>query len=280
MSKEAAARVRDELLQSLYAQTLRCTLAFAHAGIGNKEQAAMAVAAGVAASLKPEDLLLLPRKGAVAFRVLRGLAALEQAPYREQAAGVLLMPEIEGAAVANALGAAAAALHGGAGALVCAVLPGLVLPGLASLHRPEAAVRRPAAARQPFPATWAKAGAYAAQRGLPLLLVSDRARLKPTPATAAHLHPAPLCPSISVDRQDALAVYRVAFECAARARAGGGPSHIDAMPFLTAVLFPAGVADNNISALARLEEALRKRGAFSKAWQRQLERQLVRQLTQ
>ncbi len=275
MSKEAAARVRDELLQSLYAQTLRCTLAFAHAGLADKGQAAMAVAAGVAANLKPEDLLLLPRKGAAAFRVLRGLTALDspaaqgQAPHREQALGVLPMPGSEEAAVANALGAAAAARHGGAGALVCAVLP-----SPASLGEPEAGRPRRSTASLPFPQSWTEAGVYAARGGLPLLLVSDRARLKPATATAAHLHPAPLCPSIPVDRADALAVYRVAFECAARARAGGGPSHLDAVPF------PGGLPGETVPALARLEAALRKRGAFSKAWQRQLERQLIRELTQ
>lgn len=273
MSKEAAARVRDELLQNLYAQTLRCTLAFAHAGIGDKGQTAIAVAAGVAANLKPEDLLLLPQKGAAAFRVLRGLPALGQAPPGFQAAGVLPLPDGEAAAVAYALGAVAAAQHSGAGVLVCAVLPGTV-----SLQQPETAGQRRVTARLPFPQSWAEAGVYAAQRGLPLLLVSDRVRPQSTAGTGAHLLPAPLYPSIPVDRQDALAAYRVAFECAARARdrgdSGGGPSHLDAVPF------HAGLPDENETALAQLEAALRKRGAFSKVWQRQLERQLVRELTQ
>ncbi len=272
MSKEAAARVRDELLQNLYAQILRCTLAFAHAGIGDKGQAAIAVAAGVVANLKPEDMLLLPQKGAAAFRVLRGLAALGQALYGDRAAGVLPLPDGEAAAVAYALGAVAAAQHSGIGALVCAVLPGTV-----SLQQPEAAGQHRATARLPFPQSWAEAGIYAAQHGLPLLLVSDRARPRSIVEIGAHL-PAPLYPSIPVDRQDALAAYRVAFECAARARdrddSGGGPSHLDAVPF------PAGLQDENEAPLARLEVALRRRGAFSKAWQRQLERQLVRELTQ
>ncbi len=269
MSKEAAARVRDELLQSLYAQTLRCTLAFAHAGIEEKGQAAIAVAAAVAVILKPEDLLLLPQKGAAAFRVLRSLPALGQVPHREQAAGVLPLPEEEAAAVAYTLGTAAAVQLSGTGALVCAVLP-----GSASLRKSEAAGRHRAAARLPFPRSWAEAGVYAVQSSLPLLLVSDQTRLKSAAATEAHLLPAPLYPSIPVDRQDALAAYRVAFECAARARAEGGPSHLDAVPF------PAGLPGENETALARLEAALRKRGAFSKVWQRQLERRLVRELTQ
>ncbi len=268
MSKEAAARVRDELLQNLYVQILRCTLAFAHAGIGDKGQAAMAVAAGVAANLKLEDMLLLPPKGAAAFRVLRGLAALGQASHGDQTAGVLPLPEEEAAAVAYTLGAAAATQHSSIGALVCAVLPGSV-----SLQKAEAAGQRRAAARLLFPQSWAEAGVYAAQHGLPLLLISDRARPRSPVETGAHL-PAPLYPSIPVDRQDPLAAYRVAFECAARARAERGPSHLDAMPF------PAGLPGEDEAPLARLEAALRRRGAFSKVWQRQLERQLVRELTQ
>ena len=270
MSKEAEARVRDELLQSLYASMLRCTLAPARGTPGGA--AGEAVAAGVCANLRADDLVLLPRLGsksaAAGFRVLRGLPTHPTPPARELAAGVLPLPTDEAQAVSFAMGAAAAAAHAGLGALVCAVLPLPLLPegtsAGARTHR--------------LPTTWHAAGAYAARMALPLLLVTgpDPRRLAAQAAVRpAHRLPAPLFPSIPVDREDALAIYRVAFECAARARAGGGPSRLACVPFRV-----AGQPRQAPDALGRIEAMLRKRGAFPKAWQRQLERRLLRELSE
>jgi hypothetical protein len=260
MSKEAGARIRDELLQSLYAGVLRCTFALLQAGVSTARGGSEAVAAGVCTNLRAEDMLLLPARGALSFRVLRGLGAqtTQNLPVRDLVAGVLTLPKEEASAVALALGAAAAAAHGGVGALIVAVLPARhsVLP--------------PRSGKTP--ATWSEAAAYAARFSLPLLLVSEGslpARRVPAVATPAHLLPESIFPSIPVDRGDALAIYRVAFECAARARAGGGPSHIDCMPFRV-----RGQGAPETDALGMLETALRKRSAFSKAWRRRLERQL------
>ena len=261
MSKEAEARVRDELLQSLYTATLRCTLAGASRGRGG--DTGEAVAAGVCANLGPEDLVLLPRRGAPGFRLLRGLGPVPGPPAVALAAGVLTLPADEPQAVAFALGAAAAAYSRGGNAarpLVCVVLPHPLLPGGSARKAAQA------------PRDWAGGAACAAGLGLPLLLVGDRPRRSkpgPAPARPAYRLPAPLYPSIPVDRDDALAIYRVAFECATRARAGLGPS------LLACVSVPA---QPQVSPLSRLEAMLRQRGAFHKAWRRQLERQLLREL--
>ncbi len=256
MSKEAEARVRDELLQRLYGDVLRCTLALAGAGVRGGESAA--AAAGVAANLQPADLLLVPARGAAGFRVMRGLApsaGVGQLP-RERAPGVLTLPRDESQAVATALGAATMAAHAGQGALVCAVLP-----ATAVCDRPE-----PGEKGSALPVSWAGAGVYAARAGLPLRLVASRPARE---QRDAHRLAAPAYPAIPVDREDALAIYRVAYECAARARIGLGPSLIRCVPF-------AGNGSGDGDALARLEKMLRRRGAFSRAWHRQLERQVVR----
>jgi hypothetical protein len=266
MSKEAEARVRDELLQKLYSGVLRCTLAMAAAGVRGAEYAAGA--AGIAANLQPADMLLLPARGAAGFRVMRGLApgAKPDQPVRERAAGVIALPNDEPQAVAMALGAAAMAAHAGQGALVCAVLPAAaVLDNL-----------QPKPKASGLPVTWNGAGVYAAQAGLPLLVVTNRMAPK---QRNAHRLPAPLFPAIVVDREDALAIYRVGYECASRARIGLGPSLIRCVPFAEPGTEAGRPDGEQESALARLESMLRKRGAFQKAWHRQLERQLLREMT-
>ena len=266
MSKEAEARVRDELLQKLYSGVLRCTLATAVAGVRGAEYAA--AAAAIAANLQPADMLLLPARGAAGFRAMRGLApgANQEQTVRERAAGVVGLPKDEPQAVAMALGAATMAAHAGQGALVCAVLPATVV--FNNLQPKPKTI--------PLPLTWTGAGVYAAQMGLPLLLVTNR--VAPEQRNAQRL-PAPLYPAIPVDREDALAIYRVAYECASRARLGLGPSLIRCVPFAIAASAANPSGGDQVGALARLEGMLRKRGAFQKAWHRQLERQLLREIT-
>ncbi len=278
MSKEAEARVRDELLQTLYAGVLEAKLAHARAGRAANGYDGSALAAGVCANLHPGDLLLLPAGRGDSLRVLRGFAGgSERGPAGAELvtgqlqAGLLELPREEAAAVAVALGAAATLAHGAQGAIAC------VLTTAGKTGATPAGPRSRA-----FPRNWAEAGQWAAQRGLPLLLLSEeppratalaaKARQKP-----AHLLPAPLYPTIPVDRDDALAIYRVAFECLARARAGGGPSELQCVPF-RALGRQAGVPVGG-DALFRLETMLRARGAFAASWKRQLERDLVRKLS-
>ncbi len=266
MSKEAEARVRDELLQTLYASVLHADLAAAQRPAG-RMPGAPALAAGMCAVLREGDLLLLPRGGAGAFRALRKLAPhAESLPRRDLEAGVLALPREDAAAADVALGAAAALAHADNGKVVCVLLPPRApLAGLSGGQAAKSASANP----------WDGLAATAAQLQLPLLLLADYPKPPPAaPQTAKPPHrlPAPAYPSIPVDREDALAAYRVAYECTARARAGGGPSRIDAVPFrLRGQPAPP-------DALLRLETMLRKRGAFPKSWRRRLERDIIAKL--
>lgn len=257
MTKEEAARVRDELLQSFYADVLRQQLAFA---AQPPSPGGEALAAGLHANLRSTDLLLLPARAGGGLRLLCGVPARAEKvpPARDLAAGIVTLPRSEAGAVAFALGAAASAAHGRSGALVA-----VLLPSTARLASPEHKGKEPQ--------TWADAGLYAARLALPLLLISDGlagvASLTPD-------QPAPVYPSIPVDRDDALAIYRVAFECASRARSGGGPSHIAAVPFRV-----RGAQAPVLDALMRLESMLRERAAFDKKWRKQLEQRLIRELS-
>ncbi len=281
MSKEAEARVRDELLQALYASVLRCTLSEAQWGLGARGlgEASMALAAAMSPVLRPPDMVMLPARGAAAFRALRGLGprAERRLPARDLAAGILPCPAEEAVAASLALGAAAAAARAGSGALVCVLLPAAVAGRLQGV--PPAATGSGAKGGKGSwiedCSTWQDAAAWAARLALPLLLMTDTARPRRgfAPGRPPELAPAPMYPSIPVDRADALAIYRVAFECAGRAREGAGPSHIQCVPFRL-----RGQQPGEEEALPRLEAMLRKRGAFHKGWRRQLERQQIREL--
>ncbi len=274
MSKEADARVRDELLQTLYAGVLEARLAHAAAGRAAGVYDGSAVAAGVAVNLRPDDLLLLPGGRGDSLRVLRGRSPGQRpgAAAGDLQAGLLDLPQEEAAAVAMALGVAATLAFGGEGAVACV---------LTTAAAPQNTPARPRA--RLFPRDWAEAGDWAAQRGLPLLLLTEEPRRRPGAASAkavdkpAHLLPAPLFPTIPVDREDALAVYRVAFECLARARAGGGPSELRCVPFRIRGQSAEPAAGQD--PLSRLEAMLRTRGAFQASWKRRLERDLVRKLS-
>ncbi len=277
MSKEAEARVRDELLQQLYAAMLRAQLTAARdrvAGDTTTSREALAMCAGVCANLQLPDLVLLPRRGGAGLRALRNGSAGERdrPSVGELRGGTFTMPRDEAAAVAFTLGAASAHAHTSAGTVVCALVS-------ASSGRPAASRRRSESGE--LPTSWAAAGDFAAKLALPLLLLSDQLTPQRTVADEkpAHLLPAPAYPSIPVDRDDALAIYRVAFECATRARAGMGPSHIQCVPFRLRGEREQGKQQTQPEALARLEAMLRRRGAFSKAWRRQLERKLIRELS-
>ena len=273
MSKESDARVRDELLQTLYAGVLEAKLAHAAAGRAAGVYDGSAVAAGVAVNLRPGDLLLLPDGRGDSLRVLRGrgLGKEPGASAGDLQAGLLDLPQEEGAAVAMALGVAATLAHRGEGALACVH---------AAARGMQTTPARPRA--QLFPKSWAEAGDWAARHGLPLLLLTEEPRRRAAASAKAagkpaHLLPAPLFPTIPVDREDALAIYRVAFECVARMRAGGGPSELRCVPVRSRShsTDPAAEPDP----LSRLEAMLRKRGAFQASWKRRLERDLVRKLS-
>ncbi len=289
MSKEEQARVRDELLQGLYRSVLRCELARARAGDSSGSGSALdALAAGVCANLKPGDLLLLPARGAESFRVGRGIATAAPGSPREREAGVFTCPRDGASAIGFTLGLAAALEKNCPRSLVAVLLPSQALKqSTAPAHgkHTRANEKQKKWPVDKLPADWNAALPYAAECRLPILFLSAHGawpRRFSEPATEGGPGPAPLYPSIPVDGEDPLAAYRVAFECAARVRLpGGGPSHIAAVPFRLRrqTENPNASPDASPDARARLEEALRKRGAFSKAWRQQLERTLVAELS-
>jgi TPP-dependent pyruvate/acetoin dehydrogenase alpha subunit len=78
-------------------------------------------------------------------------------------------------------------------------------------------------------------------------------------------------PGMPVDRDDAVAVYRVAQEGIGRARAGGGPTLVECMRYAAAP---------RQSALATLERNLKRKGLFTAAWKRGLVAGFRRQFAQ
>ena len=99
------------------------------------------------------------------------------------------------------------------------------------------------------------------------------------PAVAAHAVP---FPSIAVDGNDVVAVYRVAQECIARARNGGGPALIECH-ILPHAVQPGQKASNHrihttIDPVAAMEQYLTTKGLFTPAWKRHLASSFDRKL--
>jgi TPP-dependent pyruvate/acetoin dehydrogenase alpha subunit len=75
------------------------------------------------------------------------------------------------------------------------------------------------------------------------------------------------CPTITVDGNDVVAVYRVAQESIARARQGGGPTLIESRPFHYAERPSADAQDDTV---INMEKYLTAKSLFSDAWKQQL----------
>jgi TPP-dependent pyruvate/acetoin dehydrogenase alpha subunit len=71
-------------------------------------------------------------------------------------------------------------------------------------------------------------------------------------------------PAIAVDRDDAVAIYRVAQESIGRARAGGGAALIECVPFV--LHGTRGKATRPADAIDTMERYLLGRGVASRAW--------------
>lgn len=72
-------------------------------------------------------------------------------------------------------------------------------------------------------------------------------------------------PAIPVDSNDAVAVYRVAYECILRARQGGGPS------MLACTTFPVELSEaKSQDPLRNMERYLTGKGLFTEAWKQKL----------
>ena len=149
------------------------------------------------------------------------------------------------------------------------------------------------------PNGWVQAAQTAVALQLPLLLVSHApfpGREAPRPPFSAR-RSAHSLPSIPVDRDDALALYRVIYESAARARSGGGPTWIECrawelapaarrtplldQPSAEPVIAPGtAMGPARETALEKMEQALRARRLFNSQQQRHLQHALEKEFAQ
>jgi TPP-dependent pyruvate/acetoin dehydrogenase alpha subunit len=115
-----------------------------------------------------------------------------------------------------------------------------------------------------------RAARIAEEHRLPILFVYLQKGAKAALSLATRRYGIPGMP---VDRDDALAVYRVAQEAIARARSGGGPTLIECMRYVAA-------PRRGQNALATLERTLKRKGLFTPSWKRALVADFRRQLAQ
>ncbi|HXB61443.1 MAG TPA: thiamine pyrophosphate-dependent enzyme [Acidobacteriaceae bacterium] len=115
-----------------------------------------------------------------------------------------------------------------------------------------------------------RAARFAEEHRLPILFVFPQKGTKAALSLATRRYGIPGMP---VDRDDALAVYRVAQEAIARARSGGGPTLIECMRYIA-------TPRRGQSALATLERSLKRKGLFTASWKRALVADFRRQLAQ
>jgi TPP-dependent pyruvate/acetoin dehydrogenase alpha subunit len=92
---------------------------------------------------------------------------------------------------------------------------------------------------------------FANENKLPVLYVRNAARESALPSYGF--------PVIPVDANDAVAVYRVAYECMLRARQGGGPSMIECRPWIV-----------KSDPLRNMENYLAAKGLFTESWKQQV----------
>jgi TPP-dependent pyruvate/acetoin dehydrogenase alpha subunit len=112
-----------------------------------------------------------------------------------------------------------------------------------AFHGPDAAARR----------SWELAIEHASLQTLPIIFVSSSQQpLKAQPAG---------CPAIPVDGHDVVAVYRVAFESIARARAGRGPTLIECRRWQSA----DAVHNRDNNPIHNMEMYLTRKGLFTPA---------------
>jgi len=120
---------------------------------------------------------------------------------------------------------------------------------------------------------WTRAVQMALSLQLPMLFVAA----VPFGPPAGPRKPPSAMPSIPVDRSDALALYRVLYESAARARSGGGPTWIECCPWpLPGVVAESG-APEKPPALLNMEQALRSRKLLDRHQLRQVQNALERE---
>ena len=251
MNEQKASPLGEAILWSLYRRLLAANL-FATRLQGGRDRslASAAISVALAENLHEGDTLGLAA-GDLATRYLCGvpLESLGRSAHRAKASAPAwlhpgdaehgLLPGGAAERASLALGTALAArLHQTGGITV------LFDPG-------GSTVRRPAASQ----AGWESAAETAIALGLPLLCITgERTMLDTGPGT-----PAAALPVIPVDRADAIALYRVIYESAARAQRRR--SHLDRV---------SGLEPGDAEPLPKMEQMLRARKLFEERKHRQL----------
>jgi hypothetical protein len=114
-----------------------------------------------------------------------------------------------------------------------------------------------------------EARALAIAAKLPVLLVEHARPERRSAAKKGKKTAAIEYPSIPVDTQDVIAMYRVAHESIARARDGGGPTHMVGLRWRLAASGRAGKAATE-GAVEHLERWLIARGLPAQEWRREM----------
>lgn len=130
------------------------------------------------------------------------------------------------------------------------------------------------------PAVLRRAFQVAAEQRLPILFIALPASLTSNrggPGATGGIAARCGIPSISADRDDAIAIYRVAQESLGRARSGGGPALIECVSFV-----PQGTLSSRQTTdpLAVIDSYLLERKIVTREWIARQSRMFARQLPQ
>jgi len=124
-------------------------------------------------------------------------------------------------------------------------------------------------------ALWKNALTFARVKALPVLFVVLPTDAKPTTRTVGVSAIALRCgvPGIPVDKDDAVAIYRVAQESIGHARIGGGAALMECVGFV-----PQGAGNKRADPLVGLEQYILQRRVATKAWMERETREFAKRV--
>lgn len=260
--KQTPSLISNEKLKSLYAMLLQCDIA---AGKGPRRDWA-AVSVGVSIDLQEDDLLISTPANWFADHIkgipLRDLLGVASTRKRQESTNP---SQADGSShVISGISSVAARIGVATGAALKS--PGVVVVFL----DPDAVLPRSAD----------EAIAFAASRKLPILYIAQ-GKLKMKDASLAFSRLTAefrRVPVITVDKNDVVAIYRVAYECIVRARNGGGPSLIEAVPYIAKGRSGRVKAPKQLTPLAQMQQYLSNKGLFSETWRDEIAREFKRKM--
>jgi TPP-dependent pyruvate/acetoin dehydrogenase alpha subunit len=263
-SSTGGSLISDAKLKQLYATMLECRLLAQHAlRLRNQRRALYsaslgqeAIAAGCVIDLEPEDTVVLAPGGSIGGLVKgAALSELMDQLYAPRSSKPSLAQNIVSASsdedqqleLANQLARAYKQKQTNS-----VVISFAAAPALAS-------------------ARWHKSLKFAATHSLPLIIVVENKAGIDLPLKV----PRDGLTRITVDGNDVVAVYRVAYESLERVRQGGGPVLIEGRAWQLA---GRGLRRAETDPLIHMERYLGARKLFSKRWKAELVRQFSREI--